>query len=104
MNQALEFFQRVPRTHNCSQSVAAGCGHPELVAELGACGGGHAPGGRCGALHAAMLIVPEIRRETVRQAFIEANGSEFCRELKTVYHTPCSQCVETAASLTEQEG
>ena len=70
---------------------------------LSSCGGGRAPEGRCGALHAAMLMVPAERREAVRQAFIQKNGSEFCRELKTVHHTPCSQCVETAASLTETQ-
>ena len=103
MNQALEIFERVPRTHNCAQAVAAGCGHPELMEELSSCGGGRAPEGRCGALHAALLMVPAERGEAVRQAFIQKNGSEFCRELKTVHHTPCSQCVETAASLVGAE-
>lgn len=102
MNHALELFQQVPRTHNCAQSVAAGCGHPELTAELSSCGGGRAPEGRCGALHAALLMVPAERRESVRAAFVAANGSEFCRELKTVYRTPCERCVEVAAELIEQ--
>ena len=103
MNQALEIFERVPRTHNCAQAVAAGCGHPELMEELSSCGGGRAPEGRCGALHAVLLMVPAERREAVRQEFIRKNGSEFCRELKTVHHTPCSQCVETAAALVESQ-
>jgi len=102
MNRALELFQRMPRTCNCAQSVAAGCGHPELTAELSSCGGGRAPEGRCGALHAALRMVPAERGEAVRAAFIAKNGSEFCRELKTVHHTPCEQCVETAAALAEQ--
>ena len=104
MNTALEIFRRVPRTHNCSQSVAAGCGHPELNAELASCGGGRAPEGRCGALHAAMLMAGPEKQEAVRQKFIAENGSEFCRELKTVYHVPCEKSVESAARIFEESG
>ena len=102
MNNALEIFQRVPRTHNCAQSVAAGCGHPELVVELASCGGGRAPEGRCGALHAAMLMAGPKKQETIRRQFIAENGSEFCRELKSVHHVPCEKCVECAARLFEE--
>ena len=103
MNHALELFQSVPRAHNCAQAVAAGCGHPELNGELASCGGGRAPEGRCGALHALLRMLPEECAEAVREKFISVNGSEFCRELKTVLHVPCAQCVETAAALAETE-
>lgn len=101
MNQALEIFQQVPRTCNCAQSVASGCGRRDLVAELADCGGGHAPGGRCGALHAALLMSPPERREELRRAFVAETGSELCRELKTVFHVPCVKCVGLAAELAE---
>jgi hypothetical protein len=101
MNTALELFQKTPREHNCAQAVAAGCGHPELAGELASCGGGRAPEGRCGALHAALLMLPPERREAARQAFIQANGSEFCKELKSVHRVPCTQCVAVAAGLAE---
>ena len=104
MNHALEIFQVVPRTHNCAQAVAAGCGHLELVAELATCGGGRAPEGRCGALHAALLLAPEEHHEAIRNAFVKENGSEFCKELKGVLQVPCTKCVETAAALAEKYG
>ena len=104
MNNALELFQRVPRTHNCAQAVADGCGHPELVGELASCGGGRAPEGRCGALHAALLITPSEHHEAIRNAFVKENGSEFCKDLKGTLHVPCTQCVETAAALAEKYG
>ena len=102
-NSALELFSRTPRTVNCAQAVASGCGKPELAAELSSCGGGRAPEGRCGALHAALLLVPQMRRSALREAFVAALGSEFCRELKTVHHVPCERCVELAARLAEAE-
>ena len=101
MNRALELFKQVPRSCNCAQAVAAGCGRAELVGELASCGGGRAPEGRCGALHAAMMISPRENRESIRQAFIAENGSEFCRELKTVHRVPCEKCVDFAAALAE---
>jgi len=102
MNQALELFKRIPRVYNCAQSVAAGCDRVDLVGELASCGGGRAPEGRCGALHAAMMIAPPEKREAIRQAFIAENGSEFCRELKTVHRVPCEKCVDFAASMAEK--
>lgn len=101
-NDASELFRQVPRAFNCAQAVAAGCGRPELAAELAACGGGRAPGGRCGALHAALLLSPPEARERIRAAFAKQLGSELCRELKSVHHVPCERCVELAAELAEE--
>ena len=103
MNKALELFSASPRMHNCAQAVASGTGHDELYAELASCGGGKAAEGRCGALHAAMLIAGEGRAEEIRKRFVAALGSEKCAELKRVLAVPCAKCVETAASLAEGE-
>ncbi len=97
--KAEEIFARVPKTHNCAQSVAAGCGHEELVEELGKCGGGRAPQGLCGALYAALLLLPEQERETARQEFIRKVGAADCRTIKKQTGTPCSECVAVAAAL-----
>ena len=102
MNQATEIFNKVPRTRNCAQSVAEGCGHPELSDELAACGGGRAPGGMCGALHAALLITPASAHEEIKKSFEAAIGALLCREIKSIRHVPCEKCVETAAGLAEK--
>ena len=102
MNNALDIFNAVPKTHNCAQSVAAGLGRNDLVDALKSCGGGRAPEGICGALHAAMLLVPEDRREALRAEFVSKLHSTQCRELKQVHQIPCTACVNFAAALVEK--
>ena len=104
MNKALELFTATPRKHNCAQATACGLGHDELYETLAACGGGKAPGGRCGALHAAMLIAGEARAEELRRRFAAELGAETCAELKRTLFVPCARCVETAAKLAEELG
>lgn len=74
-------------------------GHDELVTELAACGGGRAPGGLCGALHAALLFVPEAKREDVIAEFKKSAGATTCREIKSSTGTPCAKCVAIGKSL-----
>ena len=101
-NKALELFCAIPKTHNCAQAVACGCGHCEWKETLASCGGGRAPEGRCGALHAAMLLAEnDTVREEIRKGFVSENGSEFCHELKAA-GVPCAKCVECAAALAEK--
>lgn len=104
MNKALELFTASPRMHNCAQSVACGLGHDELFAELASCGGGRAPEGRCGALHAAMLIAGAADAEKLRKRFVAELGSDKCLELKRTLAVPCADCVATAARLAEENG
>ena len=101
MNQALEIFTRQPKTHNCAQSVAAGCGREDLVDSLKPMGGGRAPEGRCGALQAVLAATPESCHAVLCRRFSEAVGSESCRELKK-NGVPCEKCVEAGASLLEE--
>lgn len=101
MNKAGVIFSQVPRNCNCAQAVAAGCGHEELVDELKNCGGGRAPEGRCGALHAALQLVPADRRAAVCEAFRAKAGSEKCAEIRPAGVFPCLQCVILAADLAE---
>ena len=96
--RATEIFGRVPKTHNCAQTIAAAAGRDDLVEKLRAGGGGRAPEGRCGALHAACLIASESEREAIRQAFLAEFGTEICRELKQS-GIPCAVCVAAAARL-----
>lgn len=56
------------------------------------------PEGLCGALYSAVKLCPGAA-DKIRAEFSEATGSQFCREIKTVYRTPCEKCVEVAAKL-----
>ncbi len=98
MSNAVELYTATPKKHNCAQAVAEGCGHPELVAELAVCGGGKAPGGRCGALHAAMLLVPEAA-EAIQCDFVAQTHSDLCSDLKQLHRVSCPECVRIAADL-----
>ena len=102
MEKAVELFTATPRQHNCAQAVAGGLEHDELLPELASCGGGRAPGGVCGALHAAMLIARPERAGAIREKFVAELGSEKCAELKRVFAVPCAKCVETAARLARE--
>lgn len=97
MPTAEDIFARVPKTHNCAQSVAAGCGHEDLVEKLDKCGGGRAPEGLCGVLYAALL--PESKKEAAKTEFIHQVGAAECKIIKTQSGTPCSRCVAVAAEI-----
>jgi hypothetical protein len=99
MNKAVEIYSRIPKTHNCAQAVAAGCGREDLLDVLKANGGGKSPEGRCGALYAALLMSPEETHDTLKAAFRNKAGSEFCKEIRAAGKTPCARCVEIAADL-----
>lgn len=102
MSKAVELFTAVPKMHNCAQAVAAGAGDETLSAELQSCGGGRAPGGRCGALHAALLLTPEDSHAELINRFCAAAGAETCREIKAGNPPyPCAECVRTGAELVE---
>lgn len=102
MTEAHALFTAVPKKHNCAQAVMQGCGGtPEAVTEMATCGGGRAPGGLCGALHAACLLCPE-QTEAIQAAFAREVGALTCHDIKTQAHTPCPICVETAARLVEE--
>ena len=101
MSKAVELFTAVPKLHNCAQAVAGGCNREDLIEAFASMGGGKAPGGMCGALYAALEIVPENKREIVREKFIDFAGSDSCVTLKTCCGTACVDCVSKAADLVE---
>lgn len=98
MSKALELFTATPKLHNCAQAVAGGFDRDDLVAELATQGGGKAPEGRCGALHAAMLLAGD-NQDRVREEFIAELGSEQCIALKRELKVPCAKCVEIGEKL-----
>ena len=103
MNNAYEIFTAVPRKHNCAQAVAAGFGNDCLAEELKTCGGGNAPCGHCGALHAALRLTEADKHAEVIAEFTAAAGAATCKEIKAAYTPyPCSECVRKAAELVEK--
>jgi predicted Fe-Mo cluster-binding NifX family protein len=98
-------FHQPPERLNCSQAVLAA--YQETtgdrscpVVDFKPLGGGRAPDGTCGALHAACLIAPEVE-STLRSQFVKRAGSTACKELKKDHKLPCEQAVEIAAELLE---
>ena len=93
--------------YNCAQAVIKIHDHTDtlehVIQELNTKGGGRAPHGMCGALYSALEMAnDDDKKQYIREEFVNQNGSENCRELKRVHHTPCEQCVESACRLLEK--
>jgi hypothetical protein len=106
-NLAREHFHRPPERLNCAQAVLYAyqqiTGDRILsIVDFKPFGGGRAPEGLCGALHAACAVAPS-KAENLRRRFAEATGSLFCKELKGVTKVPCDTCVSTAAEILHSE-
>jgi hypothetical protein len=71
----------------------------EVLAAARGAGGGRAPGGRCGALHAAHLLVPAAHHPGIEADFVRAAGSAICREIRRARAVSCRECVAAAARL-----
>jgi len=99
--KAKMLFTKADRTLNCAETIAAAFGHEDIFPQMRQCGGGHAPDGICGALHAALVLAPESRREEIKRKFALEAKSVYCFELKNKHHTSCLSCVMTAATLLE---
>ncbi len=99
---ATDTFRTPPYMHNCAQAVANQWKslYPEadIVTSYAPYVGGHAPGGLCGALYAAMQAVPE-RREEIRWEFEQRAGAATCREIKGGTRFPCHSCVALGDEL-----
>ena len=102
---ALKVFRQPPERLNCAQSVLYAwrevSGDTAIaLADLKTFGGGRAPDGICGALHAACMVAPG-RAEALKQNFAARLGSRYCRELRAAKVHPCESCVTQATDLLE---
>jgi len=102
---ALKVFRQPPERLNCAQAVLhawrAVSGDTSIaLADLKPFGGGRAPDGLCGALHAACMVAPG-RAEALKQNFAARLGSRYCRELRAAKVHPCETCVFQATELLE---
>ena len=98
-DHAVALFSAVPKEYNCAQSVAKAFGRDDLVTMLKTCGGGRAEGGLCGALYAALHLLPADKRETTKEQFQGMAGDVLCRAIRKEGKTPCKECVRIAADL-----
>lgn len=104
---ALSVFRKDPARLNCAQSVLFAwrevAGDTSLaVADLKPFGGGRAPEGLCGALHAACLIAPA-RAEQLKARFAARMGSPYCKELRAAKVHSCEACVTQSVELLEPD-
>lgn len=97
--RAVACYTLIPKQFNCAQAVAKACERDDLVETLKGCGGGRAPEGLCGALYAAISILPEDKRDILKKRFEEKAGEQHCRPIRHVGKTSCSQCVRISAEL-----
>ena len=70
------------------------------LADFQPMGGGRAPEGLCGALHAACTVAPA-QADWLKGRFAARVGSLFCKELRSARQHPCETCVAVAAELLE---
>jgi hypothetical protein len=91
--------------HNCAQSVLRGFQEhanvsEEAIAEAKALGGGRAPNGQCGALHAAIvLLADDGAKAKLTEAFVAHAGAETCRDVRKLGKLTCTECVKVASEL-----
>jgi hypothetical protein len=100
---ALKVFRQPPERLNCAQAVLYAwrevSGDTTIaLAELKTFGGGRAPDGHCGALHAACVVAPD-RAKSLKQNFAARLGSLYCKELRAAKVHSCETCVGQAAEL-----
>jgi len=100
---ALAAFRQPPLRLNCAQSVLHGYQQVSKdislsIDEMKAFGGGRAPGGLCGALHAACSIAPA-KSDELKAQFQNQLGSVLCKELRAKKQHPCEVCVACASEL-----
>jgi hypothetical protein len=104
--KASEYHQQ--RRGNCAQSVAFAWGSTFVGARgvedvFEGCGGGRAPGGLCGALHASCELAGAEAAATIKAQFAEqTGGDQTCKAIRAAKRVPCTTCVEIAAELLEK--
>lgn len=104
-DSAIDHF--TARRGNCAQAVALawtdkkepGSTHAERFI---AHGGGRAPEGLCGALHAARELAGEHKETLTEQFKQKADGHTTCRGIRKNRVMPCSDCVALAAELLDE--
>jgi hypothetical protein len=106
-NHAVERFRRPPERMNCAEAVLSAyqkiSGDTAIsISDMKPLGAGRAPGGLCGALHAACIVAPD-KAERLKARFAEIAGSVVCKEIRRAKQHSCEFCVAEGAQLLEDE-
>ncbi len=97
--------------YNCAQAVIkayadlSGLPGGSVEAHAGS-GGGNAPQGYCGALHAALCVIAVKdggKAQKCKDFFLRHSGALTCREIKSGGKVSCLSCVEKAAEFLNRE-
>jgi hypothetical protein len=105
-DSAVEHYKN--RRGNCAQAVALAWKDKRQPASdhhlrFSSAGGGQAPEGLCGALHAACELAGKTNQEKLKSEFSRlAAGHTTCREIRRNRVMPCADCVATAAGLLDE--
>ena len=105
---ASEYHQQ--RRGNCAQSVVHAWNlknpaNKKPVEQYAGCGGGRAPGGLCGALHASCDLAGPEAGKTIEKKFAGKTGGNLtCRDVRAARKLSCNECVALAAGLLETHG
>lgn len=100
-SKASDFFHKEDNL-NCAQAVLKFSeSHKnvssEVIRDFKAFGGGRAPGGVCGALHAADFIFDcSDKTAELEKEFITLAGSTICRDIRQDGKLSCAACVDLA--------
>ena len=109
MKETAQAYHR-ERLGNCAQSVAHAWdtnnqGGQGSAARFAGCGGGKAPGGLCGALHASCELAGAAAAEAIKHGFAEKSGGPLtCKEIRATRKLSCNECVGLAAELLGKYG
>ncbi len=101
MDRIEKALSKFHKPYSCAQAVWAAFAdeNENNLAAMREKSGGRADGNMCGALFAAIQILPENERDSVVAGFECKAGSCKCRELKTAHHTKCEECVRIASEI-----
>ena len=93
---------------NCAEAVAHAFKEKfkltdDDLARFGFWGGGKAPEGECGSLHAARVLQAKLSKEGApEQAFLSLAGSTKCRDIRKSGKISCVKCVELMADYVDK--
>lgn len=104
VSKAKELFTAVPKLHNCEQAVVAAAGREDLVEQMRSNGGGRAPEGMCGALYAALQLIPNCDKASAIKDFEAELEYSTCKERLANHPSKCVDCVVRAAYIVEKYG
>ena len=95
---------------NCAQSIVGAyrekfsAPQDDMLDQFARYGGGRAPGGECGSLYAAMILLDKshpARLKACEEVLRHHAGSTKCKEIRALGRLSCVGCVEKVAEYLE---